>query len=130
LKEKPAQSHDSYEWTVYTTWQMSFNKLSPMAARLLQLCSLLHHKGISQEIFISASKYQHKSAIPTEQDLRDSLEVLSQFMLPENTWDSVRFQEVTAEIMAYSLMQFDPDQQMFSMHPLVHDWCQTLIVEQ
>ncbi|KAJ7857994.1 P-loop containing nucleoside triphosphate hydrolase protein, partial [Mycena leptocephala] len=29
LSEKPTQSHDNYEWTVYTTWQMSFDKLSP-----------------------------------------------------------------------------------------------------
>ncbi|KAJ7202417.1 hypothetical protein GGX14DRAFT_654474, partial [Mycena pura] len=119
LREKPSQSHDSYEWTVYTTWQMSFNRLSPLAARFLQLCSLLHHKGISEEFFINASRYQHKSAIPTEQDLKDSLEFLSQFMLPDKTWDSLRFQEITAEIMAYSLMEFDPDQAVLSMHPLV-----------
>ncbi|KAJ7218549.1 P-loop containing nucleoside triphosphate hydrolase protein [Mycena pura] len=91
LSEKPGQSHDSYEWTVYTTWQMSFNKLSPLAARFLQLCSLLHHKGISEDL---------------------------------------RFQDVTAEIMAYSLMQFDPDQSVFSMHPLVHDWCQSIVIDQ
>src|ERR1700753_4030105 len=78
LSEKPAQSHDSYAWTVYTTWQMSFNKLSPLAARFLQLCSLLHHKGIFEEFFINASKYQHKSAIPTQEDLQRSVEFLSQ----------------------------------------------------
>ncbi|KAJ7200027.1 hypothetical protein GGX14DRAFT_372613 [Mycena pura] len=102
LNEKPAQSHDNYAWTVYTTWQMSFNKLSPLAARFLQLCSLLHHKGISEEFFINASKYQH----------------------------NLQFQDVTAEIMAYSLMEFDADQAMFSMHPLVHDWCQSIIIDQ
>ncbi|KAJ7181814.1 hypothetical protein B0H12DRAFT_981450, partial [Mycena haematopus] len=35
LKEKPDQ-HDHYAWTVYTTWQMSFDKLSPPAAMLVQ----------------------------------------------------------------------------------------------
>ncbi|KAJ7201837.1 hypothetical protein GGX14DRAFT_300787, partial [Mycena pura] len=127
LSEKPAQSHDNYAWTVYTTWQMSFDKLSPLAARLLQFCSLLHHKGISEEFFTNASKYEPKCAIPTQEDLRGSLEFLSQFMLPGKTWNSLRFQDVTAEIMAYSLMEFDPDQQLFSMHPLVHDWCQSSI---
>ncbi|KAJ7199987.1 hypothetical protein GGX14DRAFT_661017 [Mycena pura] len=130
LNEKPSQPHDNYAWTVYTTWQMSFNKLSPLAARLLQLCSLLHHKGISENFCINASKYRHQSAIPTEQDLRDSLEFLSQFMLPGRTWNSLQFQDVTAEIMAYSLMEFNPDQAMFSMHPLVHEWCQSIIIDQ
>ncbi|KAJ7211648.1 hypothetical protein GGX14DRAFT_542759 [Mycena pura] len=130
LNEKPAQSHDSYEWTVYTTWQMSFNRLSPLAARFLQLCSLLHHKGISEEFFINASKYRCTSAIPTYEDLGDSLAFLSEFVLPGETWNGLRFQEITAEIMAYSLMEFDPDQAMFSMHPLVHGWCQSIIIEQ
>ncbi|KAJ7210876.1 P-loop containing nucleoside triphosphate hydrolase protein, partial [Mycena pura] len=129
LNEKPAQSHDSYEWTVYTTWQMSFNRLSPLAARFLQLCSLLHHKGISEEFFINASKYRFTSS-PTYEDLRDSLAFLSEFVLPGETWNSLRFQDITAEIMAYSLMEFNPDQAMFSMHPLVHDWCQSIIIEQ
>jgi hypothetical protein len=42
LSEKPAQSYDEYALTVYTTWQISFEKLSPCAAKIIQLCSLLH----------------------------------------------------------------------------------------
>src|ERR1700761_8498254 len=72
LSEKPSQSHDDYVWTVYTTWQMSFDKLSPLSARFLQLCSLLHYKGISEEFFINAAKYEHKSTIPPVEDLKDS----------------------------------------------------------
>ncbi|KAJ6598317.1 hypothetical protein DFH09DRAFT_903429, partial [Mycena vulgaris] len=55
LSEKPAQSHDSYAWTVYTTWQMSFDRLQPQAAMFLQLCSHFHYKGITKEIFRNAS---------------------------------------------------------------------------
>ncbi|KAJ7468135.1 hypothetical protein FB451DRAFT_955628, partial [Mycena latifolia] len=51
LRQKPAQSHDDYAWTVYTTWQISFVKLSQTAAMMLQLCSYLHHEGISEQIF-------------------------------------------------------------------------------
>ncbi|KAJ7101053.1 P-loop containing nucleoside triphosphate hydrolase protein [Mycena epipterygia] len=39
LSQKPAQAHDNYAWTVYTTWQISFDKLSQPAATFLQLCS-------------------------------------------------------------------------------------------
>ncbi|KAJ7757883.1 hypothetical protein B0H16DRAFT_1314237, partial [Mycena metata] len=55
LSEKPAQSHDNYAWTVYTTWQMSFDRLTPPAAMFLQHCSFLHYNGISEEIFRYAS---------------------------------------------------------------------------
>ncbi|KAJ7106920.1 hypothetical protein C8R44DRAFT_589281, partial [Mycena epipterygia] len=51
LREKPTHSHDDYAWTVYTTWQISFDQLSELAATLLQLCSLLHHEGISEQMF-------------------------------------------------------------------------------
>ena len=40
LSEKPGQSHDSYAWTVYTTWQISFDQLSQVAATLLQRCQM------------------------------------------------------------------------------------------
>ncbi|KAJ7115735.1 hypothetical protein C8R44DRAFT_628496, partial [Mycena epipterygia] len=49
LKQSPQQSE--YKWSVYATWQMSFEKLSSRAAQLLQLCSFMHHDGITEEIF-------------------------------------------------------------------------------
>jgi hypothetical protein len=58
LSEKPAQSHDDYAWTVYTTWKISFDQLSKPAAMLFQLCSFLYHERISQKIFSDASKYE------------------------------------------------------------------------
>ncbi|KAJ7927322.1 hypothetical protein B0H13DRAFT_1598843, partial [Mycena leptocephala] len=57
LSERPAQTHDDYSWTVYTTWQMSFDKLTKPAAMFLQLCSFLHREGISEEIFSRAVTY-------------------------------------------------------------------------
>ncbi|KAJ7101077.1 hypothetical protein C8R44DRAFT_946522, partial [Mycena epipterygia] len=58
LSQKPAQSHDNYAWTIYTTWQISFDQLSQPAATFLQLCSLLHHQGISEQIFKNAATYK------------------------------------------------------------------------
>ncbi|KAJ7765237.1 P-loop containing nucleoside triphosphate hydrolase protein [Mycena metata] len=96
LSEKPAQSHDRYAWTVYTTWQMSFDRLTPPAAMFLQHCSFLHYNGISEEIFSYASKYQFYS--------NEALEFLSHFMEPTREWDSFCQKKV------------------FSIHPLVHSW--------
>ncbi|KAJ7120198.1 hypothetical protein C8R44DRAFT_529817, partial [Mycena epipterygia] len=58
LSQKPAQSHNNYAWTIYTTWQISFDQLSQPAATFLQLCSLLHHQGISEQIFKNAATYK------------------------------------------------------------------------
>ncbi|KAJ7842321.1 hypothetical protein B0H13DRAFT_2413843 [Mycena leptocephala] len=130
LSEKPAQSHDNYEWTVYTTWQMSFDKLSPLAAMFLQLCSFLHQDGISEEIFSRAVRYRFQLAIPSREELQKPLEFLEQFTESAGEWDTLRFLKVTNEIQAYSLMMFDPNRKMFSIHPLVHSWSRTTITDQ
>ncbi|KAJ7850239.1 hypothetical protein B0H13DRAFT_2401391 [Mycena leptocephala] len=130
LSEKPAQSHDNYAWTVYTTWQMSFDQLSPLAAMFLQLCSFLHQDGISEEIFSRAARYKFQMAIPSREELQKPLEFLAQFLDPANEWDTLHFLKLTNEIKAYSLMTFDPKRNSFSIHPLVHGWSQTTITDQ
>ncbi|KAJ7787639.1 hypothetical protein B0H14DRAFT_2952368, partial [Mycena olivaceomarginata] len=122
LSEKPAQTHDDYVWTVYTTWQMSFDRLSPSAAMLLQLCSFLHREGISEEIFSRAAAYKFRQCIPSKEDLQKPLEFLSQFLSSTGEWDSLRFLKVTNELRAYSLITFAAERKLFSIHPLVHSW--------
>ncbi|KAJ6500305.1 hypothetical protein DFH09DRAFT_1289825 [Mycena vulgaris] len=122
LSEKPDQSHDDYAQTVYTTWQISFEQLSKPAATVLQLCSFLYHKGISEKIFSTASLYNFPSRGPSREELHDPLNFLSQFSGPTGVWNSLCFVDVMNEITAYSLATFDPDGKVYSIHPLVHNW--------
>ncbi|KAJ7458472.1 hypothetical protein FB451DRAFT_579993 [Mycena latifolia] len=130
LSERPVQSHDDYAWTVYTTWQISFDQLSKLAATFLQLCSFLHHEGISEQIFSRASAYDFPAHRPSEDELKEPFEFLSQFLGPSGTWDSLCFMKVTNEIQAYSLINFGAERNMFSIHPLVHTWCQSTLTDQ
>ncbi|KAJ7765199.1 hypothetical protein B0H16DRAFT_1454378 [Mycena metata] len=122
LSEKPAQSHDRYAWTVYTTWQMSFDRLTPSAAMFLQHCSFLHYNGISEEIFSYASKYQFHSNRPSKEELQKPLEFLSYFVEPTGEWNSLQFLDATNEVQSYSLISFDAEKKLFFIHPLVHSW--------
>ncbi|KAJ7736119.1 hypothetical protein B0H16DRAFT_1764389 [Mycena metata] len=124
LCEKPAQSHDQYAWTVYTTWQISFDRLTPPAAMLLQYCSFFHYNGISEEIFCYALQYQGASNGPSKEELREPLEFLAHFLGPSGEWDSLQFLDATNEIQSYSLISFDAEKKVFSIHPLVHSWSQ------
>ncbi|KAJ7115195.1 P-loop containing nucleoside triphosphate hydrolase protein [Mycena epipterygia] len=130
LSQKPAQSHDNYAWTVYTTWQISFEKLSPPAAMFLQLCSLLHHRGISEEIFKNAASYRFGPSSPAREELQMALEFLSQFIGADGVWDSLCFMDVTNEVRAYSLINFDSERNLFSIHPLVHDWTRSTLSDE
>ncbi|KAJ7698317.1 P-loop containing nucleoside triphosphate hydrolase protein, partial [Mycena rosella] len=127
LREQPTQSHADYAWTVYTTWQISFDQLSQPAKTLLQLWSFLHHEGIPEDIFSYASTYKPRAHGPTEEELKKPLELLSHFMGPNFLWDSLHFMEVTNEIRAYSLVNFNSDKKSFSVHPLVHSWTRTTL---
>ena len=61
------QKVDDYEWTVYTTWLISFRRLSAQSAMFLRLCAYLHHDGISEAIFWNtaskATTYEPSSII-------------------------------------------------------------------
>ncbi|KAJ7479784.1 P-loop containing nucleoside triphosphate hydrolase protein, partial [Mycena latifolia] len=130
LSEKPVQSHDDYAWTVYTTWQISFEQLSYPAATLLQLCSLLHHQGISEQIFSNASTYKFRLNGPSKKQLQQPLDFLNHFVGPAGSWDSLRFMELTGELRAYSLINFDSQTEIFSIHPLVHNWCRSTLTDE
>ncbi|KAF8166092.1 P-loop containing nucleoside triphosphate hydrolase protein [Mycena galopus ATCC 62051] len=154
LREKPAQSHDAYAWTVFTTWQMSFDKLSPPAATLLQLCSFLHQDGISEDLFSRAATHlmKNKSEQPSKlaklklkflrvwsrsgpsrnsaiDRMEDPQGFLSHFLGTTGEWDSRCFLEFTNEIKAYSLINFDAEQKLFSIYPLVQSWCRTTLAD-
>ncbi|KAJ6503127.1 hypothetical protein DFH09DRAFT_1102067 [Mycena vulgaris] len=130
LTEQPDQSHDDYAQTVYTTWQISFEQLSKPAATLLQLFSFLHHTGISEDIFSRASTYQFFPNGPSQEELHDPLEFLSQFLGLTGVWNSLQFMDVINEITSYSLANFDPDGKLYSIHPLVHNWSQSTLADQ
>ncbi|KAJ7637815.1 P-loop containing nucleoside triphosphate hydrolase protein, partial [Mycena rosella] len=131
LREQPTQSHSDYAWTVYTTWHISFDQLSKPAKTLLQLCSFLHHEGISEEIFSHASTYKPHShpGGPAEEELCEPIKFISQFIDTAGVWDSLHFIEATTEMKSYSLVNFDLDKKSFSVHPLVHSWTQTTLTD-
>ncbi|KAJ7041740.1 hypothetical protein C8F04DRAFT_1176832 [Mycena alexandri] len=130
LREKPEQSHDHYACTVYTTWQISFDQLSQPAASLLQLCSLLHYTGISEDMFSYASRYSFPVWLPPKQELQEPLEFLSHFLGSTGEWNSLKFLDITNEIKSYSLISFDAATKMFSIHPLVHAWSRSTLVDE
>ncbi|KAJ7278543.1 P-loop containing nucleoside triphosphate hydrolase protein [Mycena rebaudengoi] len=129
LSRLPDQSHDKYAWSVYTTWNISFKALGHMATKFLQLCSFLHHEGISEAIFSNAATYKHRPLGPTEEQMKDPHEFLNNFLTQSGFWDEVHFTDITVELQGYSLINQAPNTNLFSFHPLVHDWSRRTIME-
>ena len=148
------QKMSDYKWTVYTTWAISFKRLSTQSATFLQLCAYLHHDGISEALFQNAASNmasygsypvvdkleseKHTFAFTSKKKANVSQflavqesgskarEFLAAFGCLDSAWDSQKFSKMITEIRSYSLIEFDTANQTYSIHPLVHAWIPTM----
>lgn len=122
LRTGPNQRVDSYVHTVYTTWEMSFEKLDPVAKSLLQLCGFLHREGIATDIFERAALVVHGYPEVGKQPYHQSAtEFLDAFITDSGNFDTMSFDDVLIELASFSLIQRSA-LTTFSIHPLVHSW--------
>ncbi|KAH8823528.1 hypothetical protein DL96DRAFT_1819218 [Flagelloscypha sp. PMI_526] len=122
LEDKSIQTTDDYEHTVYTTWTISFNKLSHDAALLLRLLSYMHHESVPCRLFEYAwSMFEEarEGAVPPI-----VVAFLSSFTAVDSTWDVLRFRQLIGEILSFSLVEFNAINYSISLHPLVQQWAQ------
>src|ERR1700761_7651154 len=134
LEEYKNQKHkvDTYPSTVYTTWRISYDRLSTRASQLMQICSFLHHEGIFEAIFenaaVQAVDYKAEEGFEDigQEALSHIKTFLASFRTSERPWNDMEFQSSLTEIKSYSLIQLDRGNQMYSIHPLVHEWTQTI----
>ncbi|KAH8826714.1 hypothetical protein DL96DRAFT_1528423 [Flagelloscypha sp. PMI_526] len=147
LDDKSIQTTDDYAYTVYTTWTISFNKLSPDAALLLQLLCYMHHESIPCRLFKDAwdawqaAEHEKEAASPPsiaafvtslfafrrkEQEAvpRTVATFLSTFTAIDLSWDILRFRNLIGEILSFSLLEFNTLNHSVSLHPLVQQWAQ------
>ena len=120
LQTKEIQGQDQYGLAVYMTWKLSYDQLGSSAKSLLYLCSMLHHEEITEDIF-------ERACLSSEQlddlNLQNQVtELLICFGKQDSTWNSLIFQQVIGELRSYSLLEFDFQNQSYSMHPLVQHW--------
>src|SRR5882724_5921129 len=112
------QKIDGYEHTVYTTWQISFERLrthTAEAAAFLQHCSYLHHDGISQAIFENATVNITSPFDDKERNsLRNAKDLLEVFVT-SGIWDTQKFLNILSEIRSYSLIDMDHTTQVYSI---------------
>jgi hypothetical protein len=123
LSQKPELAQDKYNLAAFTTWELSFNRLtifesftdeiSVVASDFLQLCAFLHPKDISPGIFKRAFE-RHEPSSPAHsffQKLSDST----------GHWDSHTFNAAINRLASYSFITVVTESQ-YQIHPLVQSW--------
>jgi hypothetical protein len=80
LQIKEIQGQEQYGFAVYTTWKLNYDQLGSSAKILLEIFSMLHHEGITEELFERASLSPEKL---------DDSNVQSQVTeLPYSSWET------------------------------------------
>ena len=126
LQNEEFQGQDPYERAVYMTWRLSYDKLDISARSLLQICSMLHHEGISVEMFEKAALSQIQLE---DSELQNKVtQLLNQLgkQGPDWSWD---FRQVIKCLGTYSFIEYDYQNCTYSIHPLVQHWSGTTIEE-
>ena len=116
LQRHSTNTPGDYQWTIYTTWEMSLKKLTPTAIMFLRICSFMHHDGISRAIFEAAV------ANGPKESFEDANRFLSNFKTNSGEWSRLAFLNHTKDLLSYSLINLDTESHVYSIHPLVHAW--------
>ena len=90
-----------------------------------------HSEAIFQNAApILANYVPHFPATNKELDsLSTAKAFMNWFRTTEGLWDMQKFLDVIIEIRSYSLIDFDPENCVYSIHPLVHAWTLTIIAD-
>ena len=132
LNHQLIQAVSNYQFTVYTTWEVSVNMIKEMssetaknAIELLQFFSFLHYEGISEEIFKRAWTNMQKRQ-PSEWIQSHRLRVLCD---DGDGWEPYSIREAFVLLSSFSLISMNEMDSCISMHPLVHMWARDRVMK-
>ena len=110
LAAKTPPLKDYGNGSIQTTWMISYERVQKenvIAGKLLQLWGHLDHQDVWYELF------------PRGEDGR-----LEEYgWLQELAGSEIDFKSVMQSLLDYSLIESHGDKEIYSMHPVVHDWC-------
>ncbi|KAF8961390.1 acyl transferase/acyl hydrolase/lysophospholipase [Flammula alnicola] len=120
LQNKEVQGEDQYGLAVYATWRLSYDKLDQCAQTFLQICSVLHHEGIQEQIFEKAASSELQ--LENSELQNEVTQLLNQLGKQDSHWNSWVFREIVKQLASYSLIEYDRQNRTYSIHPLVQHW--------
>ncbi|KAF8595359.1 hypothetical protein BDV93DRAFT_481117 [Ceratobasidium sp. AG-I] len=125
------QQQDDHGLSLFTSWEVSYRQLSPRSTQLLHIMSFFHHEGISAAIFEAASTrtLSYEVGIPPNESQVATQTIVFSFLAslrtPSDEWNPLALKDLTRELRAFSLLDYDTHSCSYSMHPLVQEWSRT-----
>ncbi|KNZ72722.1 Nephrocystin-3 [Termitomyces sp. J132] len=120
LKEVREQKMDKYQYSVFATWDLSYQKLDERAKDILMLCGVLHHSEIPVSIFQRAwTNISYRS----ELEIEELQNMLRKFLSKDKIWNDISMERSIDMLRKYSLVEISGQGEMLlNIHSLVHEW--------
>ncbi|KAF8598129.1 TPR-like protein, partial [Ceratobasidium sp. AG-I] len=131
LRRGLIQQQDDHELSLFTSWEVSHRQLSPRSTQLLHIMSFFHHEGVAEAIFEAASTrtLSYEVDIPLNESQIATQTIIFSFLAtlrtPSDEWHPLALKDMTRELRAFSLLDYDAHARSYSMHPLVQEWSRT-----
>lgn len=118
-QKKLGQEEHASSLSVFTTWELSYDQVGYDGEQRTQLGHILTLSAFFDNTNVSEDLYQNIIACNT------NLPSWTDGMTTNGRWDRYKFQDMTADLLANSLIQsisFEGETLSFTLHPLVRDW--------
>ncbi|KAG8740456.1 hypothetical protein FRC12_016002, partial [Ceratobasidium sp. 428] len=124
---------DDYSFTTYSSWRVGYDRLAHRDKWFFGLLAFMQRDNISEDIFRFAATriLDRPSSLPsTYAELlseRIVTQMLARFRTLDKRWDRTSFLGAMSQLRACSLIDFNPINMKYSMHPLVQQWARSMI---
>jgi tetratricopeptide (TPR) repeat protein len=144
MSRKEFKGASGYGASTYGTWDISIEQIEGMAGkgtgeeaqsaqcaiRLLRIFAFLDHENIPDELFKNAAENYIKRYLVQEAQLNLPLSVTllddQMLLVNKGEWDRMQFLDGIKILLSFSLIKAVKGH-LYSMHPLVNEWCRHII---
>lgn len=117
-----------YPHSVYASFDIVLQALSPRSVHLLGILSFFHFSNIPRPLFGIAAKsgfaYERFELADRPAEFNDAIQFLVEVLCPQGVWRDDQLNQLLEELQKYSLVSLVSTGTMISLrfHPLVHGW--------
>jgi tetratricopeptide (TPR) repeat protein len=132
MRKEGTVSLDQYRRSVYSTLDLSYGLLNPLARDFLGLCSQFHYSNISLSMILAAANrsFEDKKTYSKRPESHQQIQArLKALLCSDGRWSELHVRHIIQSLSSFSLVQvaLANDTILLRFHPLVHSWAHEML---
>jgi len=136
ILRRPAEGQlDDHAHAVYTTFELSWSRLSHRAQLFLNTLGFVNYIGLPLELIYRAAKlhfrFEASALMPRTAQFGQDVQLLRYIFQPDDSISKQDVDDLVAEVEGYSLVTriTTSNLKILCLHPLVHSWIQDRLAQ-